>query len=62
MDERIQKAEGELAKAQGHERAVATELSGVQGGLAREDAKIKRAETELRAAQQRESAGGAATR
>jgi hypothetical protein len=59
VDARIEKAEGELAKAQGHERAVATELSGVQGGLAREEAKIKRAETELRAAQQREGSGGA---
>ena len=39
-----------------------TELSGAQGALAREEAKIKRAEAELRAAQQREGSGGAAAR
>jgi hypothetical protein len=62
VDTRTGKAEQELAQAQGHERAVATELSGAQGALAREEAKIKRAEAELRAAQQRESPGGVGAR
>ena len=52
VDSRLTKAESELAQAQGHERAVATELAGAQGALAREEAKIKRAEVELRNAQQ----------
>jgi len=55
VDGRIGKAETELAQAQGHERAVATELAAAQGALAREEAKIKRAEAELKAAQQREA-------
>jgi hypothetical protein len=58
VDARVAKAESELAGAQGNERAAATELAGAQGALAREEAKIKRAEVELRNAQQRPGDGG----
>jgi hypothetical protein len=57
VDGRMSKLEGELAQAHVDERTVATELSGAQGGLAREEAKLKRAESELKAAMQKAGNG-----
>jgi len=57
VDARISALEAELAQAQSGERAAATELSAAQRGVAREEAKLKRAESELRSAEQRESSG-----
>jgi hypothetical protein len=57
VDERLAKLEEELTAAHTDERVTAQELSSAQGALAREEAKAKRAEVELRAAQQREADG-----
>lgn len=59
VDARLVKLEQEVVRAQTDERLTAQELSSAQGALAREEAKLKRAEIELRAAQQRD--GGGAT-
>jgi hypothetical protein len=50
---RLSNLEADLAQAHTSERALALELSEVQGALAREEAGLKRAEMELRAARQR---------
>jgi hypothetical protein len=57
VDARLAQLEEALAQAQSDERGAAGELAATQAALAREEAKWKRAELELRAAQQRESSG-----
>jgi hypothetical protein len=47
---RLAALETELANAQGSERALATEIASNQGALGRAEAKLKRAESEVRAA------------
>lgn len=47
---RLVALETELADAQGGERAIATEIASSQGALGRAEAKLKRAESEVRAA------------
>jgi len=59
VDARLTTLEAELAKAQIEERLAAEQLSSTQGSLAREEAKLKRAEGELQAARQREGGGQA---
>lgn len=53
VDARLVNLEAELAQAQSEERAIGLQLSDAQGALGREEARLKRAETELRAANQR---------
>jgi len=53
VDARLTALEAELAQAQRDERATAAELGALQEALAREEVRLKRAEIELRAAQQR---------
>ena len=55
VDARLVNLEAELAQAQSEERAIALQLSDAQGALGREEARLKRAETELKAASQRAS-------
>ena len=57
VDERLTALEAELSQAQIDERLAAEQLSSSQGALAREEAKLKRAEGELAAARQREGGG-----
>ncbi|HEY4011858.1 MAG TPA: hypothetical protein VGM06_00860 [Polyangiaceae bacterium] len=57
VDARLSALEAELAQAQRDERTAALRLADAQEGLAREEAKLKRAETELRAVQQRGGEG-----
>jgi hypothetical protein len=59
VDERLTALEAELSQAQIDERLAAEQLSSSQGALAREEAKLKRAEGELAAARQREGGGSA---
>jgi predicted nucleic acid-binding Zn-ribbon protein len=47
---RLGALESEVSSAQGAERAIATEIASNQGALGRAEAKLKRAESELRAA------------
>jgi chromosome segregation ATPase len=47
---RLAALEAEVSSAQGAERAIATEIASNQGALGRAEAKLKRAESELRAA------------
>lgn len=63
VDERLAKLEADLLAARDEERMAATDLSGAQSALAREEAKLKRAEGELKTAQQVEQrgTGGAGT-
>jgi hypothetical protein len=58
VDARLAKLEAELVQAQRDEHAIGAELSESQGALGREEARLKRAEIELRAAHQRASSGG----
>ncbi|HEY6463061.1 MAG TPA: hypothetical protein VIY73_22985, partial [Polyangiaceae bacterium] len=58
VDARITKMEEDLIQAQTNERLAAQDLAGAQSGLAREEAKLKRAEIELKGALQRTSGGG----
>jgi hypothetical protein len=57
VDARLAKLEADLAQAQADERAIVAELGSVQTAVGREEAKLKRAASELRAAQQREADG-----
>ncbi len=59
VEARIASLEAELAQARAVERAAGADLSEAQRALAREDARLKRAETEVRAARQRPSGGEA---
>jgi hypothetical protein len=59
VESRISNLEAELAHARAVEHAVAAELAEAQGALAREEARLKRAEIEVRAARQRPSSGEA---
>jgi hypothetical protein len=59
VDARLTALEAELAQAHIDERLAAEQLSSSQGALAREEAKLKRAEGELAAARQREGGGAA---
>jgi hypothetical protein len=59
VDARLTALEAELSQAQIDERLAAEGLSSSQGALAREEAKLKRAESELAAARQREGGGPA---
>jgi len=59
VDERLTALEAELSKAQIDERLAAEQLSSTQGALAREEAKLKRAEGELAAARMRDGGGPA---
>ncbi len=47
---RLEGLEAELSKAQSTERAIATEIASSQGALGRAESKLKRAESEVRAA------------
>ncbi|MGH7439205.1 MAG: hypothetical protein ACRENE_26265 [Polyangiaceae bacterium] len=47
---RLAALEADLSNAQGAERAIATEIASSQGALGRAESKLKRAESELRAA------------
>jgi hypothetical protein len=58
VDARVTKMEEDLIQAQTNERLAAQDLAGAQSGLAREEAKLKRAEIELKGALQRTSGGG----
>jgi chromosome segregation ATPase len=51
---RLSKLEAELAQAQAGERKIAIELATAQAAISREETKLKRVETELRAAQRRQ--------
>jgi len=57
VDGRLTRLEEKLTLAHTGERLSAQRLSSAQGALAREEAKLKRAEVELRAAQQHDSDG-----
>jgi hypothetical protein len=59
VDARLTALESELSQAQIEERLAAEALSSTQGALAREEAKLRRAEGELAAARQREGGGPA---
>lgn len=59
VDTRLAKTEDELLQAQTEERLAAQDLAGTQSALEREEAKLKRAEVELKGALQRTGAGGA---
>jgi hypothetical protein len=56
VDARITQLETDLAGTRDAERTVSLELAATQTALAREENKLKRAEGELRTAQQREAA------
>ena len=56
-DSRLASLESELAQAEEGERGTGAELVAVQEALVREDARLKRAEVELRAVQQRAGDG-----
>jgi hypothetical protein len=60
---RLSKLEAELAQAQAAERKIAIELATAQAAISREETKLKRVESELRAAQRRQESpdGDAAT-
>jgi hypothetical protein len=58
VDARLSSLEAELGQAQRDEQATLAELSLLQEALSREEARLKRAETEVRAAQQRASGTG----
>jgi hypothetical protein len=58
VEARIAKMEEDLIQAQTNERLAAQELAGTQSALAREEAKLKRAEIELKGALQRTAGGG----
>jgi hypothetical protein len=58
VDARLTKTENELIEAQTNERLAAQELASTQNALAREEAKLKRAESELKGQLQRTNAGG----
>jgi hypothetical protein len=59
VDARLAKTEDELLQAQTEERLAAQDLVATQNALEREEAKLKRAEVELKGALQRTGAGGA---
>jgi hypothetical protein len=59
VDARLTALEAELSQAQIDERLAAEQLSSTQGALAREEAKLKRAEGELAAARMRDGGGPA---
>jgi hypothetical protein len=57
VDARLSGLESRLAQALEEERDLSADLASAQGALAREETKLKRAEAELRGAQQRETGG-----
>jgi hypothetical protein len=59
VDARLTALEAALSEAQIAERVAAEQLAASQGALAREEAKLARADTELKAARQREGGGAA---
>jgi hypothetical protein len=58
IDARLSNLEADLARAQGAEQSTLAQLADARGELGREEARLKRAEIEVRAAHQRTSGSG----